>query len=178
MEIVQNATELIRYLTLANEVAPERRVLVDHYMEGKECEVDAVCDGERVLIPGIIEHIERAGVHSGDSMAIYPGLNLSESEVETIVEYTTRIGIAMGVRGLMNIQFVIQGGSAYRSPQVAPVEDSPETTVYVLEVNPRGSRTIPFISKVTGVPVASIATRVMLGQTLAEHGYSGGLWPR
>ena len=178
MEIVQNASELIRYLTLVNQVAPERRVLVDHYMEGKECEVDAVCDGEQVLIPGIMEHIERAGVHSGDSMAIYPGLNLSEAEVETIVEYTTRIGLALGVRGLMNIQFVIQGGSAYRSPQVVPVEDSAETTVYVLEVNPRGSRTIPFISKVTGVPVASIATRVMLGQTLAEQGYRGGLWPR
>ncbi|MFB3097100.1 MAG: carbamoyl-phosphate synthase large subunit, partial [Dehalococcoidia bacterium] len=178
MEIIQNASELIRYLTSANEVAPERRLLVDHYMEGKECEVDAVCDGEQVLIPGIMEHIERAGVHSGDSMAIYPGLNLSETEVETIVEYTTRIGLAMGVRGLMNIQFVIQGGSAYRSPQVVPVEDSAETTVYVLEVNPRGSRTIPFISKVTGVPVASIATRVMLGQTLAEQGYPGGLWPR
>ena len=178
MEIVQNASELIRYLTLTNEVAPERRVLVDHYMEGKECEVDAVCDGEQVLIPGIMEHIERAGVHSGDSMAIYPGLNLSDAEVETIVEYTTRIGLAMGVRGLMNIQFVIQGGSAYRSPQVTPTEDSAETTVYVLEVNPRGSRTIPFISKVTGVPVASIATRVMLGQTLAEQGHPGGLWPR
>ena len=178
MEIVQNASELIRYLTLAHEVAPERRVLVDHYMEGKECEVDAVCDGEQVLIPGIMEHIERAGVHSGDSMAIYPGLNLSEAEVETLVEYTTRIGLAMGVRGLMNIQFVIQGGSAYRSPQVVPAEDSAETTVYVLEVNPRGSRTIPFISKVTGVPVARIATRVMLGQTLAEQGYPGGLWPR
>ncbi len=178
MEIVQNASELIRYLTIAYEVAPERRLLVDHYMEGKECEVDAVCDGEQVLIPGIMEHIERAGVHSGDSMAIYPGLNLSETEVDTIVDYATRIGLAMGVRGLMNIQFVIQGGSAYRSPQVVPVEDSAETTVYVLEVNPRGSRTIPFISKVTGVPVASIATRVMLGQTLAEQGYAGGLWPR
>ena len=178
MEIIQNASELIRYLTIAHEVGPERRLLVDHYMEGKECEVDAVCDGDQVLIPGIMEHIERAGVHSGDSMAIYPGLNLSEAEVETIVEYTTRIGLAMGVRGLMNIQFVIQGGSAYRSPQVVPAEDSAETTVYVLEVNPRGSRTVPFISKVTGVPVAGIATRVMLGQTLAEQGYPGGLWPR
>ncbi len=178
MEIIQNASELIRYLTLTHEVGPERRLLVDHYMEGKECEVDAVCDGDQVLIPGIMEHIERAGVHSGDSMAIYPGLNLSEAEVETIVEYTTRIGLAMGVRGLMNIQFVIQGGSAYRSPQVVPAEDSVETTVYVLEVNPRGSRTVPFISKVTGVPVAGIATRVMLGQTLAEQGYPGGLWPR
>ena len=177
MEIVQNATELVRYLTAATEVAPDKRVLVDHYMEGKECEVDAICDGEQVLIPGIMEHIERAGVHSGDSMAIYPGLNLTEAEVDTLVDYTTRIGLAMGVRGLMNIQFVIQGGSAYRSPH-AGVEETAATTVYIIEVNPRGSRTIPFISKVTGVPVARLATRVMLGQTLAELGYSGGLWPR
>ena len=177
MEIVQNATELVRYLTAATEVAPDKRVLVDHYMEGKECEVDAICDGEQVLIPGIMEHIERAGVHSGDSMAIYPGLNLTEAEVDTLVDYTTRIGLAMGVRGLMNIQFVIQGGSAYRSPHAGGA-DATATTVYIIEVNPRGSRTIPFISKVTGVPVARLATRVMLGATLAELGYSGGLWPR
>ena len=178
MEIVQNASELIRYLTDVTLVSEEKRVLVDHYMEGKECEVDAICDGERVLIPGMIEHIERAGVHSGDSLAIYPGLNLSKAEVETIVEYTTRIGLAMGVKGLMNIQFVIQGGSAYRSPQVHPERYSDETSVYVLEVNPRGSRTIPFISKVTNVPVANIATRVMLGESLEQQGYAGGLWPR
>ena len=177
MEIVQNASELISYLTAASEVSPDRRVLIDHYMEGKECEVDAICDGEQVLIPGVIEHIERAGVHSGDSLAIYPGLNLTEGEVATIVDYTTRIGLAMGVRGLMNVQFVIQGGSAYRSPH-APIEQDEATAVYVLEVNPRGSRTIPFISKVTGVPVANIATRVMLSQTLAELGYAGGLCPR
>ena len=177
MEIVKNASELIRYLTAATEVAPDKRVLIDRYIEGKECEVDAVCDGARALIPGIMEHIERAGVHSGDSMAIYPGLNLTEEEVDTIVDYTTRIGLALGVRGLMNIQFVIEGGAPYRSPQVDPGAGS-ATSVYVLEVNPRGSRTIPFISKVTGVPVASIATRVMLGQTLEEQGYQGGLWPR
>ena len=171
MEIVQNASELIRYLTDVTLVSEERRVLVDHYMEGKECEVDAICDGERVLIPGMIEHIERAGVHSGDSLAIYPGLNLSEAEVETIVDYTTRIGLAMGVKGLMNIQFVIQGGSAYRSPQVHPERYIDETSVYVLEVNPRGSRTIPFISKVTNVPVANIATRVMLGESLEQQGF-------
>jgi carbamoyl-phosphate synthase large subunit len=178
MEIVQNATELIRYLTFTAALAPHKRVLVDHYMEGKECEVDAICDGEQVLIPGIMEHIERAGVHSGDSMAIYPGLTLTEQEVSTLVHYTTRIGLAMGVKGLMNIQFVIQGGSAYRSPNLQANNGTQTTTVYVLEVNPRGSRTIPFISKVTGVPVARIATRVMLGQTLAELGYPGGLWPR
>ena len=178
MEIVRNATELIRYLTIATEVTPEREVLVDHYMEGRECEVDAICDGETALIPGIMEHVERAGVHSGDSMAIYPGLNLTEAEVDTLVDYTTRIGLALGVRGLMNIQFVLQGGSAYRSPSVIPPEGEDPTTVYVLEVNPRGSRTIPFISKVTGVPVANLATRVMLGAKLRDLGYAGGLWPR
>ena len=177
MEIVQNATELIRYLTAATEISPDRPVLIDRYMEGKECEVDAICDGEGVLIPGLMEHVERAGVHSGDSMAIYPGLNLTEDEVDTVVDYTTRIGLALGVRGLMNVQFVIHGGPAYRSPQT-PSADSGATTVYVIEVNPRGSRTIPFISKVTGVPVARLATRVMLGHTLAEEGYPTGLWPR
>jgi carbamoyl-phosphate synthase large subunit len=109
-------------------------------------------------------------------MAIYPGLNLSAAEVETLVDYTTRIGIALGVKGLMNIQFVIQGGSAYRSPNLP--SSAGETTVYVLEVNPRGSRTIPFISKVTGVPVARLATGVMLGRTLDDMGYQGGLWPK
>ena len=178
MEIVRNATELIRYLTIATEVTPEREVLVDHYMEGRECEVDAICDGEHVLIPGIMEHVERAGVHSGDSMAIYPGLNLTEEEVDTLVDYTTRIGLALGVRGLMNIQFVLQGGNAYRSPSVSPSDEANDTTVYVLEVNPRGSRTIPFISKVTGVPVANLATRVMLSSKLKDMGYQGGLWPR
>ncbi len=177
MEIVQNASELIRYLTVATEVAPDKRVLIDRYIEGKECEVDAVCDGSQVLIPGIMEHIERAGVHSGDSMAIYPGLNLTEEEVNTLVDYTTRIGLALEVRGLMNIQFVIEGGATYRSPHV-DADSASSTSVYVIEVNPRGSRTIPFISKVTGVPVASIATRVMLGQTLEQQGYQGGLWPR
>ena len=177
MEIVQNASDLIRYLTVAVEIAPDRPVLIDRYMEGKECEVDAVCDGEEVLIPGIIEHIERAGVHSGDSMGIYPGLNLTSEEVSTIVDYTTRMGLALGIKGLMNVQFVIHGGPAYRSPRVDSGWND-ETSVYVLEVNPRGSRTIPFISKVTGAPVATIATRVMLGETLAQQGYQAGLWPR
>jgi len=176
MEIVQNATELIHYLTAAVELAPDKPVLIDRYLEGKECEVDAICDGVNVLIPGIMEHVERAGVHSGDSMAIYPSLNLSAREIETIVDYTTRIGLALGVRGLMNVQFVIHGGAAYRSP-MTPQDNSEPTTVYIIEVNPRGSRTIPFISKLTGVPVAKLATRVMLGETLKDQGYPGGLWP-
>ena len=177
MEIVQNATELIHYLTMASEVGQGRPVLIDKYLEGKECEVDAICDGHEVLIPGIMEHIERAGVHSGDSMTIYPGLNLTEEEVDTIVDYTTRIGLALGVRGLMNVQFVILGGGPYRSPRLHR-EDSHDTSVYILEVNPRASRTIPFISKVTGVPVVNLATRAMLGKTLRELGYEGGLWKR
>jgi carbamoyl-phosphate synthase large subunit len=161
MEIVYNATELIRYVTAATAVSNQHPILVDKYLEGKEVEVDAICDGTDVLIPGIMEHIERAGVHSGDSMAVYPGISLSPSEVETIVDYTIRIGRALGLRGLLNIQYVIYQGE-----------------VYVLEVNPRASRTVPFLSKVTGVPMVAVATNVMLGRSLAEQGYRSGLWPR
>ena len=179
MEIVESASELIRYLTMATEVGQGRPILVDRYLEGKEVEVDGICDGEQVLVPGIMEHIERAGVHSGDSMAIYPGLNLTEQEVDTIVDYTTRVGLGLGVRGLFNVQVVILGGEAYRSPRMRNGNDGDgDHQVYILEVNPRASRTIPFISKVTGLPVASIGTKVMLGRTLAELGYSGGLWKR
>ena len=177
MEIVQNASELVRYMTSAFEAGSGRRVLIDKYFEGREVEVDAVCDGETVLIPGIMEHVERAGVHSGDSMAIYPGLTLSEGEVDTIVDYTTRIGRALEVRGLMNIQYVVIGGPAYRSP-TSGIGSADETQVYVIEVNPRSSRTIPFISKVTGVPMVKLAVKVMLGRTLREMGYDGGLWKR
>ena len=187
MEIVQNPTELVRYMTDALEAGGGRRVLIDKYVEGREVEVDAVCDGESVLIPGIMEHVERAGVHSGDSMAIYPGLTLTEDEVNTIVDYTTRIGLALDVRGLMNIQYVVAGGSAYRSPGSADGRDgnrrihrepAEPTQVYVLEVNPRASRTIPFISKVTGVPMVRLAIKAMLGKSLREQGYQGGLWKR
>ena len=177
MEIVQNASELVRYMTSAFDAGSGRRVLIDKYFEGREVEVDAVCDGETVLIPGIMEHVERAGVHSGDSMAIYPGLTLSEDEVNRIVDYTTRIGRALEVRGLMNIQYVVVGGSPYRSPQ-SNNRSSDNTEVYVIEVNPRSSRTIPFISKVTGVPMVNLAVKVMLGRSLNEMGYEGGLWKR
>jgi len=115
-----------------------------------------------------MEHIERAGVHSGDSMAVYPGVNLTEDEVNTIVEYTTRIGLALQVRGLMNVQYDI----------MPPDEAGGASSVYVLEVNPRSSRTVPFLSKVTGVPMVKVATKLMLGQSLAEQGYEGGLWKR
>ena len=166
MEIVHNAGELLRYLKLAMELDTGHPVLIDKYLEGKEVEVDAVGDGESVLIPGIMEHIERAGVHSGDSMAVYPGVNLTEPEIETIIDYTIRIGLGLKIKGLMNIQFVIM------------TSETGESSVYVLEVNPRASRTIPFISKVTGVPMVNVATKVMLGKSLKEQGYSTGLWER
>ncbi len=167
MEIVHEPAELARFVALAAEVDPQRPILIDKYLEGKEVEVDAICDGERVLIPGVMEHIERAGVHSGDSMAVYPGINLSEQEVETIVDYTVRIGLALQVKGLMNIQYVIM-----------PDDDDLGSTIYVLEVNPRSSRTVPFLSKVTGVPMVRVATKVMLGVSLEEQGYPSGLWKR
>ncbi|MFC2071126.1 carbamoyl-phosphate synthase large subunit [Chloroflexota bacterium] len=167
MEIVHDTSELIRYMSLAMELDTGHPVLIDKYLEGKEVEVDAIGDGETVFIPGIMEHIERAGVHSGDSMAAYPGLNLTEQEIETIVDSTIRIGVALKIKGLMNIQFVIMPGSTLQA-----------SSVYVLEVNPRSSRTIPFISKVTGVPMVNVATKVMLGKSLKEQGYSTGLLKR
>ncbi|MCX6022665.1 MAG: carbamoyl-phosphate synthase large subunit, partial [Chloroflexi bacterium] len=168
MEIVHGPGELVGFMSLAVEAGGGKPVLIDKYLQGKEVEVDAICDGERVLIPGVMEHIERAGVHSGDSMAVYPGLNLSEDEVQTLVEYTIRIGLALNVRGLMNVQYVIMPD---------PQRDG-ASSVYVLEVNPRASRTVPFLSKVTGVPMVRLATRIMLGQSLEMQGYEGGLWPR
>ncbi|MDP2952031.1 MAG: carbamoyl phosphate synthase large subunit, partial [Chloroflexota bacterium] len=146
--------------------------LVDKYLEGKEVELDAICDGERVFIPGVMEHIERAGVHSGDSIAVYPGVNLTEQEVKTMVDYSIRIGLELKVKGLMNVQMVIMPNSKEGHPK------EPGSTVYILEVNPRASRTVPFISKVTGVPLVRVATKVMLGISLKEQGYETGLWKR
>ena len=167
MEIVQNEQELIRHMSLALEMDTGHPTLIDKYFEGREVEVDAVSDGEDVLIPGMMEHIERAGVHSGDSIAVYPGLNLTQAEVNTMVDYVTRIGRALQIRGLINVQMVIMPGH----------NESP-SLVYVLEVNPRASRTIPFISKVTGVPMVRIATKIMLGISLKAQGYESGLWKR
>ncbi len=166
MEIVYNATELVRFMKLAMELDTGHPVLIDKYLQGKECEVDAIGDGESVLIPGIMEHIERAGVHSGDSMAVYPGINFTRREVNTLIDYAVRIGLGLKIKGLMNIQFVIMPG-----------KDGKESSVYVIEVNPRASRTVPFLSKVTGVPMVKVATNVMLGKSLKEQGYNGGLWP-
>jgi carbamoyl-phosphate synthase large subunit len=167
MEIVHNPSELSQYMKQALELDTKHPVLIDKYLEGKEVEVDAIADGKDVLIPGIMEHIERAGVHSGDSMAVYPGVNLTEPEVENIVNYTVKIGLELKIKGLMNIQFDIMPGGKNQS-----------SSVYVLELNPRASRTIPFISKVTGVPMVKVATKVMLGKTLREQGYSTGLCKR
>ena len=135
----------------------EHPVLVDKYVVGQECEVDAVCDGENVFIPGIMEHIERTGVHSGDSMSVYPPYSLSDKVKDIIVDYTTRIGLKLNMKGLYNIQFIVDK----------------EEKVYIIEVNPRSSRTVPFLAKSTGIPVANIATKVMLGQSLKELGYVG-----
>jgi len=161
MEVVYGPDQLARYIRNQASMTPDHPVLVDKYLIGREVEVDAICDGEQVLIPGIMEHIERAGVHSGDSFAVYPAQNLYPTEVETIVDYTTRIALNIEARGLVNIQYVIHGGR-----------------IFVLEVNPRSSRTVPFLSKATGVPMVKLATGIMLGHSLADQGYQGGLWPR
>ena len=164
MEIVHEDGELAEYTARAIEAGGNHPVLVDKYLNGKEVEVDAVSDGERVLIPGVMEHIERAGVHSGDAMCVYPPRTLTDYEVQTIVEYAEQIAVGMGFVGLMNIQFIVM-----------PSEDPRRPAVYILEVNPRSSRTVPFISKVTGVPLVCIAAKVMLGRTLREQGFDGGL---
>ena len=166
MEIVQGSGDLARFVTQAQEAAPGKPVLIDKYLAGIEVEVDAICSGDEVLIPGIMEHIERAGVHSGDSMAIYPAPNLFPGEVGAIIEYTRQIGVSLGVRGLMNIQYVVMRNGAGR-----------DGDVFVIEVNPRASRTVPFLSKVTGVPMVEVAVRAMLGEGLREQGYPSGLWP-
>ncbi|EPH95463.1 carbamoyl-phosphate synthase, large subunit [Enterococcus faecalis 13-SD-W-01] len=160
MEIVENQNDLEDYMQHAVKASPEHPVLIDRYLIGSECEVDAICDGETVLIPGIMEHIERAGVHSGDSMAVYPPQALSEEIKATIADYTQRLAIGLNCIGMMNIQFVIH-----------------EEKVYVIEVNPRASRTVPFLSKVTGIPMAQIATKAILGEKLKDLGYESGLYP-
>jgi len=160
MEIVENEEDLRSYMRTAVKASPDHPVLVDSYIVGQECEVDAISDGENVLIPGIMEHIERAGVHSGDSMAVYPPQTLSQKVQETIADYTKRLAIGLNCLGMMNIQFVIK-----------------DEKVYVIEVNPRASRTVPFLSKVTNIPMAQVATKLILGQSLEELGYQDGLYP-
>jgi len=180
MEIVQNPRDLVRFVGEARAIAEGKPILIDKYLEGIEAEVDAICDGEETLIPGVMKHIERAGVHSGDSMAVYPAVGLTQAEIETMVDYTQRMAAALGVRGLMNVQYVImrpEGSWAHDDPG-PPTLSTSNAEVYVLEVNPRASRTVPFISKVTGVPMVSLAVQVMLGKTLRDLGYQPGLWPQ
>lgn len=160
MEIVYNQIELVEYMISAVEASSEHPVLVDKYLIGKEIEVDAISDGVDVLIPGIMEHIERAGVHSGDSIAVYPSRCLSEKQAIDLVDYTTRLARALKVKGLINIQYVLH-----------------EDQLYVIEVNPRSSRTVPYLSKITGVPMVNVATKMILGKTLKELGYQNGLYP-
>jgi carbamoyl-phosphate synthase large subunit len=160
MEIVYSADELLEYMKQAVRVSDRHPVLIDRYLTGKEVEVDAISDGENVLIPGIMEHVERAGVHSGDSIAVYPSQSLSDAIKQTIVEYTIRIARELHIKGLVNIQFVVH-----------------QDQVYILEVNPRSSRTVPFLSKVTGVPMVDVAMQAILGKKLTELGYFTGLWP-
>ena len=155
MEIVYNDEDLKKYMEKAVHINPEHPVLIDRYLIGKEIEVDAISDGENTFIPGIMEHIERAGVHSGDSISIYPPQSLSQKEIETLIDYTKKLAKGLKVKGLINIQYVVSKGE-----------------IFVLEVNPRASRTVPFLSKVTGVPVANIAMQCILGKKLRDLGFT------
>ncbi len=160
MQIAINEKDIEQYIGVINRIAQEHPILVDKYLQGKEVEVDAVCDGESILIPGIMEHIERAGIHSGDSVSVYPARSISAQIKRTIEEYTQRLARALHVIGLINIQFIVC-----------------KDEVYVIEVNPRSSRTVPYISKVTGIPIVSLATKVIAGASLKELGYTPGLQP-
>ncbi len=158
MQIAISDEEIEEFMAVINRIAQDHPILVDKYLQGKELEVDAVCDGTDILIPGIMEHIERTGVHSGDSISVYPAHTVSDTIKETIAEYTKRLAKALHVKGLINIQFIAVGEE-----------------VYVIEVNPRSSRTVPYISKVTGIPIVDLATQVILGKTIKELGYEAGL---
>ena len=158
MQIAVNDGDIVEFMQIINREVQEHPILVDKYLMGKEVEVDGVCDGKDVLIPGIMEHIERAGVHSGDSISVYPAQSLSDAIIQQIEDYTARLARALHVKGLLNIQFIVH-----------------EDQVYVIEVNPRSSRTVPYISKVTGIPIVDIASKIIVGKTLAELGYKPGL---
>ena len=160
MQIAIHDRDVEEFIGIINRIAQDHPILVDKYLQGKEIEVDAVCDGEEILIPGIMEHIERAGIHSGDSISVYPAQSISAGVKATIEEYTRRLARALHVVGLINIQFIAVGEE-----------------VYVIEVNPRSSRTVPYISKVTGIPIVPMATKVILGQKICELGYMPGLQP-
>lgn len=158
MQIAIQDKDIDEFIGIINQIAQEHPILVDKYIRGKELEVDAICDGTDILIPGIMEHIERTGVHSGDSISVYPAYNITQTNVETIVDYTKKLAQALHVKGMINIQFIVDG------------ED-----VYIIEVNPRSSRTVPYISKVTGIPIVPLATQIICGKTIRELGYTPGL---
>lgn len=160
MQIAFNDDEVRKFMDIINQIAQDHPILVDKYLQGKEIEVDAVCDGKDILIPGIMEHIERTGVHSGDSISVYPAHTIGEDIKEKITEYTARLAKALHIIGMINIQFIVM-----------------DNEVYVIEVNPRSSRTVPYISKVTGIPIVDLATKVILGKTITELGYKPGLQP-
>ena len=160
MQIAINDEDVDQYIGIINRIAQEHPILVDKYLVGKEIEVDAVCDGEDIVIPGIMEHIERAGIHSGDSISVYPAQTISRKAKETIEEYTKRLARALHVVGMINIQFIVCGEE-----------------VYVIEVNPRSSRTVPYISKVTGIPIVPLAAKAIMGYKLRDMGYTPGLQP-
>ncbi|MCI8950634.1 MAG: carbamoyl-phosphate synthase large subunit [Lachnospiraceae bacterium] len=161
MQIAINDQDIDEFIGIINQIAQEHPILVDKYIMGKEVEVDAVCDGEDILIPGIMEHIERTGVHSGDSISVYPAYNITEDNVKTIVDYTKKLARALHVKGMINIQFIVDGEH-----------------VYIIEVNPRSSRTVPYISKVTGIPIVPLAAGTICGRTIRELGYEPGLQPK
>ena len=161
MQIAINDNDIDEFIGIINRIAQDHPILVDKYLQGKEIEVDAVCDGEDILIPGIMEHIERAGIHSGDSISVYPAQSLTQKAKDKIAEYTRRLAKSLHVIGLINIQFIVCG----------------EEDVYVIEVNPRSSRTVPYISKVTGIPIVPLASKVIIGNKIKELGYTPGLQP-
>ena len=161
MQIAINDNDIDQFIGIINRIAQDHPILVDKYLQGKEIEVDAVCDGTDILIPGIMEHIERAGIHSGDSISVYPAQSLTEGAKAKIAEYTRRLAKSLHVVGMINIQFIVCG----------------EEDVYVIEVNPRSSRTVPYISKVTGIPIVPLATQVIIGKKIRELGYTPGLQP-
>ena len=161
MQIAINDNDIDQFIGIINRIAQDHPILVDKYLQGKEIEVDAVCDGTDILIPGIMEHIERAGIHSGDSISVYPAQSLTEGAKAKIAEYTRRLAKSLHVIGMINIQFIVCG----------------EDDVYVIEVNPRSSRTVPYISKVTGIPIVPLATQVIIGKKIRELGYTPGLQP-
>ena len=160
MQIAISDEDIDEFIGIINMIAQEHPILVDKYIMGKEIEVDAICDGTDILIPGIMEHIERTGIHSGDSISVYPAMDITQHNIDTIVDYTEKLARALHVKGMINIQFIVDGDN-----------------VYIIEVNPRSSRTVPYISKVTGIPIVPLATQIICGHTIRELGYKPGLQP-